>query len=194
MNLRVPERYSAPAVTLHWAIAALITLNLLLGLSFDYLPQGSSRPFIETHKSIGILVVGLAILRLLWRLVRKPPPLAVHTQWEKKAAHIAHWVLYGLIFLVPLSGWAHDSAWKLADTHPLKLFFVIPWFRFGFIEGLDPTTKEQWHSALGQLHTSLAYVLIAMFALHVAGALKHQFIDREPELQRMWPQRRTNTQ
>jgi cytochrome b561 len=178
MNLRVPERYSAPAITLHWAIAALITLNLVLGLSFDYLPQGSSRPFIETHKSIGILVVGLAILRLLWRLVRKPPPLAVQTQWEKKAAHIAHWVLYGLIFLVPLSGWAHDSAW----------------FRFGFIEGLDPTTKEQWHSALGQLHTSLAYVLIAMFAVHVAGALKHQFIDREPELQRMWPQRRTNTQ
>jgi cytochrome b561 len=81
----------------------------------------------------------------------------------------------------------HDSAWKGANSHPMKLFFVIPWFRIGTIEHIDPMSKEYWHGLLFTVHVSLAYVLYGMFIAHVAGALKHQFLDGKPELQRMWP-------
>jgi cytochrome b561 len=189
-RLRIPERYTTPAIALHWAIAVLMVINILLGWSFSYIQPGSLRPFIEMHKSFGITVLGLGLMRLLWRLTHTPPALpAAYKPWERRAAHAAHWILYGLVFLVPLSGWAHDSAWKLAATHPMKLFFVIPWFRFGFLESLDPVTKEYWHTVLSQVHTSFAYVLAAMFVVHVAGALKHQFFEGVPELQRMWPGR-----
>ena len=64
---------------------------------------------------------------------------------------------------------------------------MVPWFRIGFIEGLDPAVKEKAHTLLGSVHFWFGYLLYGLFALHVAGALKHQWIDREPELQRINP-------
>jgi cytochrome b561 len=187
-RMTISSRYTTPAIVLHWVIAVLMVANVLLVLSTDLFPQAAERPMIDLHKSLGITVLGLAAMRLLWRLTHKPPALpASYAPWERIAAHAAHWVLYGLIFLLPLSGWVHDSAWKDAPSHPLKLFWVIPWFRFSALTHLDPATKERMHDFFFQVHTSLGYVLYAMFAVHVAGALKHQFIDREPELQRMMP-------
>ncbi len=187
---RISERYSTPAIVLHWLIAALMIVNVVLGLCFSSIPQGSLRPYIETHKSIGITVLGLGIVRLLWRLTHTPPAMPPYRPWERVAAHAVHWGLYGLVFALPLSGWLHDSAWKLAPTHPLKLFFVIPWFRFGFLQNMDPVTQDYWHKLLGQVHVSFGYVLYAMVAVHVGGALKHQILEGYPELQRMWPARR----
>jgi cytochrome b561 len=195
VQLSIPQRYSRPAIILHWLVAALIIVNVVLAWSLDSIPKNSLRPFVETHKSIGLTVLGLAIVRLLWRLTHQPPPLPPYKEWERRAAHAAHWVLYALIFLLPISGWMHDSAWKLGATHPLKIFFIIPWFRIGAIANMDPVAKEQFHSVMFLIHSSLAYVLYAMLAVHVVGALKHQFMERAPELQRMWfAQRRTNTQ
>ncbi len=105
------------------------------------------------------------------------------------AAHAAHVGLYGLILCIPLSGWMHDSAWKGGPTHPMKLFWLVPWFRIAPIANLDPAAKERFHDVFFAIHKCLAYVLYGLFALHVAGALKHQWIDREPELQRMLPGR-----
>jgi cytochrome b561 len=189
------ERYSQAAIILHWLIAVLITGNVLLALSLDYIAEAGRRPYIDFHKSIGITVLGLAALRLLWRLTHRPPAMPAYAPWERRAAHVAHWTLYFLIFAMPLTGWLHDSAWKGAATHPMKLFFTIPWFRLGFIQNLDPATKEQLHSLFGTIHGDvLPYLLYAVFFAHVAGALKHQFLDGKPEFQRMWFQRRTNTQ
>jgi cytochrome b561 len=183
-----PGRYTRLAMLFHWLIAALITANVLMIWVVDYLPDHFERPIIDTHKSIGITVLGLAIMRLLWRLTHPAPALpASYKKWERVAAHSAHIALYLLIFCLPLSGWIHDSAWKGAPTHPLNLFGFIPWFRIGPIVHQDPQTKEYIHSLFSQIHTSLAYVLYAMFAVHVAGALKHQFLDKQPELQRMLP-------
>ena len=187
MNLSVPERYTTLAIVLHWAIAALIATNLVLAWSFGLVPADGLRPLIDLHKSIGITVLGLAILRLLWRATHTPPPLPALPALERSAAHAAHWVLYGLIFLLPISGWMHDSAWKDAAGHPLKLFFLIPWLRIGAIEHLAPLTKERWHSLLFTLHVALAYILYGVFLAHVAGALKHQLLEGMPLLQRMWP-------
>ncbi len=88
---------------------------------------------------------------------------------------------------MPLSGWLHDSAWKDAPTHPMTLFGLVPWPRIGWVMGLEPGLKEQMHDRFFLVHAWAAYGLYALFALHVVGALKHQWIDREAELQRMWP-------
>jgi cytochrome b561 len=181
-------RYTRLAMLFHWVVAVLITINVILVLSVDAMPDSFERPIINLHKSIGLTVLGLAIMRLFWRLAHPAPALPpAYALWERKLAHAAHIFLYLLIFLMPITGWIHDSAWKGAAAHPLTLFGVIPWFRIGFIAHQDPATKEQIHSLFSAIHSSLAYVLYAMVAVHIAGALKHQFFDRQPELQRMWP-------
>ena len=187
MSLSLPARYTMPAVVLHWLIAVGIMINVTLVWAVDSLPDEAQRPAINLHKSIGLTVLGLAIMRLLWRLTHTPPALPPGTRkWERLGAHTAHALLYVLIFALPLSGWIHDSAWKDAAKNPLNLYGVIPWFRIGAIQSLPADTKEQVHSLFSQIHTSCAYVLYALFVVHVAGALKHQFLDRRPSLRRIW--------
>ena len=184
----VKNRYTRPAILLHWFIAALMAVNIALILSVDHFPDDWVRPAVDTHKSIGITVLGLAILRILWRWTHRPPPLpASYRPWERSASHAVHIALYAVMILLPLSGWMHDSAWKDAATHPMQLFGLVPWPRIGWIMDIEPTTREMLHDRFGALHVWIGYVLYALFALHVLGALKHQFMDREPELQRMWP-------
>ena len=179
-------RYTRVAIVFHWVIAVLIGCNVALALSADSLPEDWTRTVIDTHKSIGITVLGLGLLRLSWRAAHPPPPLpAGYPRWQRIAAHIAHGVLYALILALPVSGWMHDSAWKDAAAHPMRLFALVPWPRIGWIQNVDPAAKEQLHTLFGSVHTWLGYVLYAMVALHVGAALKHQFIDKHRELQRI---------
>lgn len=181
-------RYTRIAMLLHWLVAVLILINVVLALSVDSLPEGWERAIIDTHKSIGITVLGLVLLRLLWRAAHRPPALpASYPRWEKLSAHLAHGLLYLLILALPLSGWLHDSAWKDAATHPMRLFNLFPWPRIGFIMHTDAATKESLHTLFGHWHTWFGYALYVLFALHVLGALKHQLLDKQPELQRMLP-------
>lgn len=186
-------RYTRVAMTLHWLVALLMLGNVAIGqtialLSDATLEKIDVRFWIDLHKSIGITVLGLAILRILWRLTHRPPPLSqAFAPWERAAAHIVHWALYVLIFALPLSGWAHDSAWVAAATHPMSLYGVVPFPRIGFVMALDDATKDTLHTLLGNVHTWCAYCLYALLALHVGGALKHQFIDRHSVLGRMLP-------
>ncbi len=180
------DRYTRTAVVLHWLVAVVIIANVALALSADSLPDEWVRPVIDAHKSTGITVLGLVLLRILWRIGHPPPPLPrSYARWERFAAHAAHGVLYALMLLLPLSGWLHDSAWKDAATHPMQLFGLVPWPRIGFIMSIEPVTKESLHDLFGTFHTAFGYILYGLLALHVGGALKHQLIDREPELQRM---------
>ncbi|HTJ95664.1 MAG TPA: cytochrome b [Pararobbsia sp.] len=182
------SRYTRTAMALHWLIAIGIIVNIALALISESLPDDWVRPVIDTHKSIGITVLGLAILRLLWRATHRPPPLpAEFPAWEHKSAHLVHILLYVLIFAMPLSGWMHDSAWVAAATHPMSLFNVIPFPRLGFIMNLPPALKEHLHTLFGTIHTSLAYVIYVLVGLHVAGALKHEWIDRKSVIRRMLP-------
>jgi len=181
------DKYTKTAVALHWAIAVMIFCNIGLGLGANYVPDAYVRPMVDLHKSIGITILGLFFVRLVWRLTHKPPPLpAGYATWETHAAHTAHVALYVLMIALPVTGWIHDSAWSAAASHPMKLYWVIPWFRLGFVTGLDPATKEAWHTAFGIVHTYLGYALYVVLLAHVAGALKHQVVDRQPEMQRMW--------
>ncbi|TKC80382.1 cytochrome b [Trinickia terrae] len=182
------SRYSRTAMILHWLIAVGIIGNVALALSVDLLPDDWIRPVIDTHKSIGITVLGLVLLRILWRAGHRPPPLPkAFPAWERASAHAAHLLLYVLMIGLPLSGWLHDSAWKDAATHPLVLFHLVPWPRFSSVMNLDPAFKEHLHDVFGAVHTWFGYVLYAVLALHIGGALKHELIDRESVLRRMLP-------
>ncbi len=184
---RQPQKYASTAVVLHWLIALCIICNVALGLGANYAPDAWVRPIINLHKSIGITVLGLVLVRIAWRLTHKPPALPEnYPPLERAAAHLVHFLLYALILALPLTGWIHDSAFALAAQHPLILFGIIPWFRLGFITALDPAAKDHIHSLFGMIHTYLGYALYGVFALHILGALKHQFFDRDPEIQRMW--------
>lgn len=183
-------RYTRIAMLFHWVIAAGIVANVTLAWVWPYLGDSSVRPAIDTHKSIGITILGLAILRVLWRLTHVPPAFPTRYQdWERRVSGIVHGALYLLIFVMPLSGWIMDSAYKDAATHPMALFGLVPWPRIGAVMALDPATKLRVHDMFGATHSYAAWALYALVGLHVAGALKHQFVDRHRELQRMWPGR-----
>ena len=183
-----PGRYTLLAIWLHWLVAVLIFANTAFILSVDTWPDDWVRPVIDMHKSIGITVLGLVVLRILWRLGHPPPPLPeTYRPWERVVSYAAHGLLYCVILALPLSGWMHNSAWKDAAAHPMRLYGLMPWPRIGFIESLEPAFKERMHSVLFSVHVAIAWALYALLALHVAGALKHEFFDREREIARMWP-------
>lgn len=180
------QRYTRTAMVLHWVVAVLIVGNVVLGLAADSLPEDWIRSAVDTHKSIGITVLGLAVLRLLWRFAHRPPPMPdSYARSERLGAHAAHVALYVLIFALPISGWMHDSAWNGGATHPVFLYGVIPWFRIPALANLDPATKDHLHAVLFTCHVWFGYALYGLLGLHVLGALKHQFWDREAELQRI---------
>ncbi|VVE87481.1 cytochrome B [Pandoraea bronchicola] len=186
-------KYTRVAMLLHWAVALSMLGNVAIGqtialLSDATLEKIDVRFWIDLHKSIGITVLGLAILRILWRATHRPPALSqVFASWERTAAHLVHWLLYVVIFALPLSGWAHDSAWVAASTHPLVLFGSVPFPRMGFLMTMNDASKDYWHDVLGNVHAYCAYSLYVLLALHIGGALKHQWVDRHPVLGRMLP-------
>ena len=174
-----PLRYTRTAMALHWLIALMIICNVLLGLFGESFPDGWVRPAIDTHKSIGITVLGLVILRILWRLSHKPPPLPrTFPKWEHVAAHVAHFLLYLLMIGLPLSGWLHDSAWKAAATHPMHLYGFIPWPRIGYVMNLDPhaeriAARPFWRAAY------LAGLCAVCIVRHARGRRAEASMDRQ---------------
>lgn len=181
------NRYTGPAIAFHWLVALGIVINIALALTWEYYPDNAVRPAINLHKSLGITVLGLAIMRVLWRIAHRPPALPRgYMLWEARLSHATHIMLYVLIFAMPLTGWAMDSAWDKAAENPMFLFGLFEWPRIGFIIAMDPATKKAVHDACGEAHEIAAYIVYVLVFLHVAGALKHQWMDKERELQRMW--------
>ena len=184
------QRYTKVAIWLHWLVAVGVVANVALAWIW---PLGDAhpaigeyvRPMIDTHKSIGITILGLAILRLLWRLGHKPPPYPVgYRQWEATLSHLVHCGLYFVILAMPITGWVMDSAYKDAALHPNHYFGTFEWPRLGFIMNLPPEQKTWVHDTFGAAHGYIAYVVYALVAMHVLGALKHQ-VQGAKELQRM---------
>ncbi len=180
-------KYTRVAIALHWTIAALMIAAVSLGLLANVAPDPEVRPMIDAHKSTGLIVFGLALLRLLWRAGHTPPPLQSPSPAERRMAHAVHWSLYALMLLLPLTGYLHDSAFKLAAQHPLRIFWLIPFPRLPAIAHMAPAAKQVFHDRLFAVHVWLGYALYALFSLHVAGALKHQWLDHQRTLQRMLP-------
>jgi cytochrome b561 len=185
------QRYTGVAIALHWLIALGIVVNVALPWLWPHLADERVRPAIDMHKSIGVTLLGLAILRLLWRWSHRPPPLPTgYKAWEARASHVTHVLLYVILFAMPVTGWVMDSAYKDAAAHPMLWFGLFEWPRIAAIQHLDPALRDRVHDGFGAAHTWLSYLLYGLFALHVAGALKHQWLDGESELERMLPGRR----
>ena len=156
---------------LHWLIAVLILANVALILTAGWWPDDSVRPVIDTHKSIGITVLGLAVLRVLWRASHKPPPIPRdYPLWERAAAHAAHAALYVIIFALPLSGWLHDSAWTAAATHPMYWFGLFEWPRIAIFNGLDHAQRDVVHDQLGAVHAWFGYILYGLCSQRISSA------------------------
>jgi len=179
-------RYSAVSIMFHWTIAVLILANLLLGWRMGYLTGMEQFGMVQLHKSIGITVLVLSLGRIAWRLLNPPPPsTALEKPWEHRAAHITHWFFYVMMIGMPLTGWAMVSV--SAFNIPTLLWKTIPWPHIGFLNALDPMGRARVEAANGSVHLYLALGGGALIALHVAAALKHQFIVRDGVLGRMVP-------
>ncbi len=169
--------YTRTAIALHWLLALMIAVSFGVGWTISDLPFSPTRlKLFNWHKWAGITILLLSGLRLVWRLTHRPPLHPPMPAWQRLAADGAHGALYLLFFAVPVAGWAYSSA----AGFPVVLYGLIPLPNLAPVDrGLADTLKE--------VHGTLAWALAAVVALHVAAALKHQFIDRDGLLSRMRP-------
>jgi len=185
--MAVAQRYTTVAIALHWAIAAAIVFQLGLGLYMTRLPEGEvMRVFTlyQLHKSVGVSILLLSLLRLAWRMTHPAPPLPDGMKpWERSAARATHWGFYVIMLGMPLTGWALVSVAPL--NIPTVLFKTVPWPHLP-IRGwfADPKAGEALFDAI---HTGMAVLAMGLLALHVGAALKHHFIARDDVLARMLP-------
>lgn len=172
------RRWGAVAQTFHWLIVLFIVAQFTLATLFDDLPAGPKKlTLLARHKSIGITILMLALLRLLWRSTNPTPALPDTLKpYERSLAKLTHGLLYVLLFAVPLTGWLMSSARG----------FPVSWFGFFQLPDLVPKSKPLYEALL-TTHGLLAWVLYAVVALHVAAALKHHFMLRDDVLRRMLP-------
>ena len=171
------SRYSTVAIVLHWGMALLLIGNLAAGLFFDLIEDADKALFftlVQLHKATGVTILGLAVLRLAWRLMNPPPPYPDHmTPAERVLAKLSHWGFYALMIALPLTGWAMVST--------AKMKFPMLWY--GLFEIPSLPVPVGWN--YGWLHGALGWLAVAMIVLHVAAALKHHYLDRDHIFARM---------
>jgi cytochrome b561 len=169
-----------PARLLHWLIALLVIGVWVLGkVMVDVPDEELARKFqlYQLHKSIGVTVFALALLRLAWRLANPVPDMPAGMRaWERHAARVTHALFYLLLVAIPITGYLTAAASPLGI--PTVIFGVIP---LPHAIGPDEATE----SLLGEVHEALGTLLAVLLILHVLAALKHHFVDRDPVLRRM---------
>lgn len=194
-----------PARFLHWAMALVMIGLLAVGFYMvevvgdDLLLRFS---LTQSHKSWGAILFGLALLRVVWRLANPTPALPEMPSWQRRASQASHIVLYGLMFALPLTGWLMASASPYNDAtayvqiknevrlaylfgqSTLDAFGIKDMLIWSMPDPIDPG-DETLTERLASLHFWLAAALAAVLGLHVAAALKHQFVDRDGLLRRM---------
>lgn len=183
------DRYTNVAVVLHWLIAFMVIGQLAGGFYMHNLPdEQASLKFqlFQLHKSFGVTVLMLTLVRIGWRLTHKPPPLpAEMPAWERLAARGAHAGFYALLLALPLVGWAVVSASPLADSVQTYLFGIVHWPHLPFFKEVADR-KELAHD-IAEIHELLAFAMIGLIGVHVAAALKHQFVNKDEVLGHMLP-------
>lgn len=175
------DRYTTTAIVLHWLIAVLLLGQFVFGLMLDDIPRGTPERgfYVNLHKSSGIVLGLLIVLRLAWRLFHTPPPLpATMPAWQRQASRLTHAVLYLCMVAMPLSGYLASNFSK----HGVKFFNLVrlpPW-------GPDDKTL---YSLFNQTHQLTALLLALLVGLHLLAVAKHMLVDRDGLLSRMWLRR-----
>ncbi|MGY6632106.1 MAG: cytochrome b [Wenzhouxiangella sp.] len=172
------SRYGLISQFFHWAVVALLLFQYTWAWRIDNAEGFRLRlELVTQHKTIGMVVLGLAILRLVWRLFNRPPPMpAAMRGWERLAALAGHWLLYLLIFAVPLTGWLYSSAAGLGD---------LWWGPVNFPSLVGDS--ERLEEIFERLHQACAISLGVMTGVHVLAALRHQFWIKDGLMKRMLP-------
>lgn len=180
--------YSGFAKLLHWLIALLIAGMVGLGTYMTEV-EGDFQYKLwlyQLHKSFGVTLFALLVVRLVWRQISPPPPMpATMPSWERRAAQTAHVALYVLMFAIPLSGWARVSASPLSIPTNVFGLFKLP--HLPFLASLRAEQKEALEPVFQTVHWGLAWTLVAVVALHAAAALRHAFVLRDDVMNRMLP-------
>jgi cytochrome b561 len=167
------QRYDAMSQCLHWLMAFLLIGMLVMGLTFDTIPEDWRKSAVTTHKATGVLLLGLVGVRVLWRFFRPAPPLLPASWFQRAMATLTHLTLYGLMVLIPLCGlmmiWGRGRA--------------VDFFGLVEIPALIPENE------LGPIfygwHVTGAYILIGLIGLHVLAVGYHWLIKKDTTLQRM---------
>jgi cytochrome b561 len=187
-------RYTKTAVVLHWLIALFLVLLFVLGWFMTDLPKEAPKQsafdlgimtwhtseeisprtfYFNLHKSLGFTIFLLILVRIFWRITHKPPAmLTSYKAYERKLATAAHHLLYLLMFAIPVTG----LIMTLYSKYGLK------WFGMNVFSGLDNSAIRD---VFEEAHEIVGVVLLAVLAVHVIGALKHKFIDKDETLKRM---------
>jgi len=171
------SRYGLVPQLLHWIVVVMIIAQYVLAETADELPTGVEKfATLAQHKSLGLTIMLLAVLRVGWRVFDRPPQPPPMPSWQRLAAAATHWGLYALLFAMPLTGWMMSSAAN----------YPVSWF--GLVQLPDLVMpSESLEDFLHETHEVLFGVLLGLAGLHVLAALKHQFVDRDGLLARMLP-------
>jgi len=166
------------AQALHWLVALLVFVQLGLGLYAAGLPLGIARlEWLSRHKSLGLAVLALAVVRLAWRVASPPPAMPVAmSRVERLAAGATHRMLYALLILAPVAGWLYASAAGLS----------VNWFGLWLVPDLVPR-DVQWAARLKLLHELSVLLLAVLVAGHIGAALRHALLRRDGVVRRMLP-------
>ena len=174
------DRYSRGAIALHCIIALLIAANFGIAWAAEEMSKEERVAMMGNHKAIGLIVLVLTVVRIIWRLTHKSPPLLETLKtWEAALSKVVHGLMYVLMLAIPLAGWGMSSIY--AKGAPISIFGL-----FGFPAmpiAHEKSTQELFH----ELHEITATLMLVLLALHVGAALKHQLIDKDGTMRRMVP-------
>lgn len=172
-------RYTRTAIFLHWLILALLIAQYAIAWTMPHIGRNTPvTTLISLHFSIGVLILGVIIIRLIWRASHgEPKPLAAVPPWQVRLARVVQWLLYLLLVIVPVLGWINASYRGM----PVRFFGLVQ------VPQLVGAHAAAWRWT-GDIHTLIAeYAILPLVGLHVAAALYHYFIRRDRVLQRMLP-------
>lgn len=193
------NHYTKTAIILHWLIALGIFCMFALGWYMSELPKEAPKQmaydlfdlgiytwqlsaevsprsfYFNLHKSIGITLLALIAIRIFWRITHKPPAmLTSYKAWERKLSTGAHHLLYMLMFVIPVSGLITAVSSK----------YGVKWFGLDFIAGIDNKPLREFFK---ETHEIAGIILLLIIIIHILGALKHKFIDKDDTMKRMMP-------
>jgi cytochrome b561 len=176
-GLATDARYTGAAIALHWIVAVAVVALIAWGWWMQTIPKDPVGPRVDAfnlHKSFGLLVLGLMVLRLAWRAAHAPPRLIDQPLWQVRVSKIVHWLLYLSLFVQPVSGYLGSAF----SGYPVKWFgVVLPAWAPKSIAAKD---------AMSAIHAVNGWVLTILIAIHVAAAARHLFIERDSVVSRMW--------
>jgi cytochrome b561 len=179
---RLPS-YDRVAVSLHWLIAAGIVAQIALGwwmIDIPKLPAGVRAYWFNLHKSIGLTLATLIVIRIVWRLTHRPPTLPTSVpDWQRRIASVSHALMYVCMIVMPLAGYLGS----IFSGYPIKYFgSTLPGW------GWKDDALKEFFSAV---HYGTAWIFMSLIALHVTAAMKHLLLDRDVVFARMWPRARS---